>query len=131
MRSGMNPALEEKRKCGSSLYELIINHGSVFKIFPLIQSLTTSREAVKTATIDVIKEFADDGVIYLELRSTPRATSEMSKQAYIGALIEGIVQGSRDYGLVTRLLLSIDRRQSVEEAEHTVEMAAAEREWNY
>ncbi|KAL6736232.1 hypothetical protein Aduo_006610 [Ancylostoma duodenale] len=102
------------------------NMEEVFKIFPLIQSLTISREAVKTATIDVIREFAEDGVVYLELRSTPRATSEMSKQEYIEALIDGVVEGSRDYGLVTRLLLSIDRRQSVEEAEHTVEMAAAE-----
>ncbi|EPB74039.1 putative adenosine deaminase [Ancylostoma ceylanicum] len=91
-------------------------------------SLTTSREAVKTATIDVVREFAEDGVVYLELRSTPRATSEMTKRAYIEALIDGkgIDEGSREHGLVTRLLLSIDRRQSVEEAEHTVDMAAAE-----
>ncbi|EYC36590.1 hypothetical protein Y032_0879g2826 [Ancylostoma ceylanicum] len=102
------------------------NMQEVFKIFPLIQSLTTSREAVKTATIDVVREFAEDGVVYLELRSTPRATSEMTKRAYIEALIDGIDEGSREHGLVTRLLLSIDRRQSVEEAEHTVDMAAAE-----
>ncbi|VDL71507.1 unnamed protein product [Nippostrongylus brasiliensis] len=61
----------------------------VFKIFPLIQSLTTTRDALITATLDVVKEFADDGVIYLELRSTPKSTTEMTKQEYVEALIEG------------------------------------------
>ncbi|KHJ84356.1 hypothetical protein OESDEN_15932 [Oesophagostomum dentatum] len=98
----------------------------VFKIFPLIQSLTTSKEAVKTATIDVIREFAEDGVVYLELRSTPKTTSEMSKKDYVDAIIEGIKEGSQGVEMVTKLILSIDRRQSAEEAEQTVEVAAAD-----
>ncbi|KHJ78735.1 putative adenosine deaminase [Oesophagostomum dentatum] len=97
----------------------------VFKIFPLIQSLTTSKEAVKTATVDVIREFAEDGVVYLELRSTPKTTSEMSKKDYVDAIIEGIKEGSKGVEMITKLILSIDRRQSVEEAEQTVEIAAA------
>ncbi|WKX95101.1 hypothetical protein Q1695_011954 [Nippostrongylus brasiliensis] len=99
----------------------------VFKIFPLIQSLTTTRGALITATLDVVKEFADDGVIYLELRSTPKSTTEMTKQEYVEALIEAILQSNNDGNIVTRLLLSIDRRQPVEDAVKTVDIATLDR----
>ncbi|VDM65312.1 unnamed protein product [Strongylus vulgaris] len=96
------------------------------------------------ATVDVIREFAEDGVVYLELRSTPKNTAEMPRKEYVEAIVEdiiyyffclhsdlsiiasiGILEGSRIHNLVAKLLLSIDRRQSVEEAEHTVAMAIA------
>lgn len=32
---------------------------------------------------DVVKEFAADGVVYLELRSTPRANHKTGKEAHI------------------------------------------------
>ncbi|KAJ1346147.1 hypothetical protein KIN20_000855 [Parelaphostrongylus tenuis] len=67
----------------------------VFKVFPVIQSLTTTTEAVAMATKDVIKEFNDDEVIYLELRSTPRACPGMSKEQYVEAIIDesGLIVG--------------------------------------
>ncbi|XP_059559568.1 adenosine deaminase-like protein isoform X2 [Myotis daubentonii] len=43
-----------------------------FQMFQVIHQLTTSPEDILMVTKDVIKEFADDGVKYLELRSTPR-----------------------------------------------------------
>lgn len=43
-----------------------------FQMFQVIHQLTTSAEDILMVTKDVIKEFADDGVKYLELRSTPR-----------------------------------------------------------
>ncbi|CAJ0605334.1 unnamed protein product [Cylicocyclus nassatus] len=117
--SSLNPASLEadlKLKQPSTMEE-------VFKIFPLIQSLTTTKQSVKIATIDVISEFAEDGVIYLELRSTPKMTSEMSKKEYVEAILEGIAESSRSLGIITRLILSVDRRQSPEEAEQTIALA--------
>ena len=38
----------------------------------------------------MIREFAEDGVVYLELRSTPKTTSEMSRKDYVDAIIEGV-----------------------------------------
>ncbi|XP_039769809.1 adenosine deaminase-like protein isoform X4 [Ornithorhynchus anatinus] len=43
-----------------------------FRMFQLIHQITNRTEDVLMVTKDVIKEFADDGVKYLELRSTPR-----------------------------------------------------------
>ncbi|KJH47312.1 putative adenosine deaminase [Dictyocaulus viviparus] len=113
----------------------------VFKIFPLIHSLTTTRNSIITAnylfdsilfivikvTKDVIKEFSDDGVIYLELRSTPRASAELSKEQYVEAIVDGIIEASKESMTVTRLLLSIDRGQSFESAEETVRLAATDK----
>ncbi|PIO71660.1 putative adenosine deaminase [Teladorsagia circumcincta] len=78
------------------------------------------------ATIDVIKEFSHDSVVYLELRSTPRATAEMSKKEYVEGIINGIQQASTDEKIVTRLLLSVDRRQSAEDAQETLDIAVAD-----
>ncbi|VDM58746.1 unnamed protein product [Angiostrongylus costaricensis] len=96
-------------------------------MFPIIHSLTTTTKAVRMATKDVIKEFSDDRVVYLELRSTPRACPGMSKEQYIAAIIDGMIEGSEEFEIMTRLLLSIDRRQSVEDAEQTVKLAAADK----
>ncbi|VDO65926.1 unnamed protein product [Haemonchus placei] len=89
--------------------------------------MTTSQEALVTATKDVIREFSNDGVVYLELRSTPKATTEMSKEEYVQAVIDGILQASRDNDIITRLLLSIDRRQTIEDAQKTVDIAVADK----
>jgi len=43
-----------------------------FRMFSLVHSITDNVWAVGEAMKDVIEEFADDGVIYLEIRTTPR-----------------------------------------------------------
>ncbi|VDO82100.1 unnamed protein product, partial [Onchocerca flexuosa] len=48
----------------------------------------------------------------------------MSKEEYVMALISGVVQSRQLYpNICVRLLLSIDRRQTVEEAEETLKLA--------
>ncbi|CAJ0586973.1 unnamed protein product, partial [Mesorhabditis spiculigera] len=96
-----------------------------FKIFPIIQSLTQTPEAVKHATTAVLKDFEADGVRYIELRSTPKSIG-MTKKEYIQAVISGM----EDYELgggttISRFIVSIDRRQTLEEAKDTVELALA------
>jgi adenosine deaminase len=89
--------------------------------------LVDSAAALKIVTEDVIRDFALDGVRYLELRTTPRAMEGggVSKAMYIEivlgvmAALEGVVD------ITVRLLLSIDRRATVEEAADTVQLAMA------
>jgi adenosine deaminase len=62
-----------------------------FQLFAIAHSLTATPAAVYKATQDVIKEFAEDGVLYLELRSTPRnVPGVMSKAQYIQAMMDAI-----------------------------------------
>lgn len=62
-----------------------------FKIFEIAHALTITPQTVFAATCDVIKEFHEDNVIYLELRSTPRAVEgSMTKEDYLEAMIKAL-----------------------------------------
>ncbi|KAG8232061.1 hypothetical protein J437_LFUL012012 [Ladona fulva] len=63
-------------------------------MFDIIHGLTADLQIIKRITQDVIKDFVDDGVIYLELRTTP-----------------------------LKLIISIDRKRGKEQAEENLELA--------
>jgi len=82
-----------------------------FLIFPIIHAITDNLAAVKVVTSEVIKDFADDGVKYLELRTTPREVPDrMSKINYCETVLEEIIKASDPHKIVVKLLLSIDRK---------------------
>ncbi len=102
---------------------------AVFAMFPLAQRLTSFPEAVRMAVRGVAEEFREDGVAYLELRSTPRATDKMTEEEYAEALVQEIEQINQEQDqqdpqqIQVRLLLSVDRRQGVKKAAKTISMA--------
>ena len=100
-----------------------------FIMFRMIHTLVNDEDSVQLVAYDVVKEFADDGVVYLELRTTPRAnpSSGMTKQSYVEAVLCGIDKATSECSeaIHVRLLLSIDRRQSLQEALDTIDLALA------
>ncbi|TPP63984.1 Adenosine deaminase, partial [Fasciola gigantica] len=74
-------------------------------------------------TVDVVEEFASDGVIYLELRTTLRPLP--SYREYLHAVVEGIQSAPSVLAerIVTRLLISIDRARGVSEGYQAVTLA--------
>ncbi|XP_010596688.1 adenosine deaminase-like protein isoform X3 [Loxodonta africana] len=106
-----------------------------FQMFQLIHQLTTSPEDILMVrpegifgkvTKDVIKEFAEDGVKYLELRSTPRRedATGMTKKTYVESILEGIKQSKQEnLDIDVRYLIAIDRRGGPSVAKTTVKMA--------
>ncbi|KUI64612.1 Adenosine deaminase-like protein [Cytospora mali] len=101
--------------------------------FPLFSSyiyhLVNDLQAVRHTTLSVLNDFAQDGVVYLELRTTPRALprSNLSKAGYIGAILEVIrtFEALPGTALHTRLILSVDRRNTPDEAAEVVRLARA------
>ncbi|KAG8165688.1 hypothetical protein KVR01_004240 [Diaporthe batatas] len=112
--------------------------------FPLFSSyiyhLVDDLPALRHTTLSVLSDFANDGVVYLELRTTPRALprSGLSKAGYVEAILAAIrefegadaAEAPRDSGPVTarrrlhtRLILSVDRRNTPGEAAEVVELA--------
>lgn len=81
----------------------------------------------------MLRDFAADGVVYLELRTTPRALprSGLSKEGYVEAILDVIreYEASSSSGngtatkLHTRLILSVDRRNTPSEAAEVVSLA--------
>ncbi|KAM9645087.1 N6-Methyl-AMP deaminase isoform 3-T3 [Trichechus inunguis] len=97
-----------------------------FQMFQLIHQLTTSPEDILMVTKDVIKEFADDGVKYLELRSTPRRedATGMTEKTYVESILEGIRQSKQEnLDIDVRYLIAIDRRGGPSAARKTVKLA--------
>ncbi|KIE01581.1 ESCRT-III component, partial [Metarhizium majus ARSEF 297] len=96
--------------------------------FPLFSSyiynLLTDEESIRYAINSVLQDFLADGVVYLELRTTPRSTTTMSAEAYITVLLGAIEEfESLHPQLHTRLILSIDRRHSIHTAESILDLA--------
>lgn len=101
-----------------------------FELFALIHEIVQTEEAAFTTTFDVIEEFASENVRYLELRTTPRAVpaTGLTKRSYIDAVIRAIQTACKEFDIIVRLLLSIDRRTSIEDAMDTVSMATEYRD---
>ncbi|XP_043934589.1 adenosine deaminase-like protein isoform X2 [Protopterus annectens] len=97
-----------------------------FQMFRVVHQITSTTEDILVVAKDVIKEFAADGVKYLELRSTPREENStgMSKRSYVEAILEAIRQTKEEgVDIDVRFLLAIDRKYGGDVAKQTVKLA--------
>jgi adenosine deaminase len=96
-----------------------------FPLFKFIYQLTDDEESVRIATRNIINEFAKDNVKYLELRTTPRKNDEtgMTKHSYLSAVTSVIQEARND--IIVKLIVSIDRRNNLDEAQEVVDLALA------
>ncbi|CAH0391761.1 unnamed protein product [Bemisia tabaci] len=98
---------------------------SFFKLFDTyIYNLCNDRSTVAYTTAEVLKAFEEDGVRYLELRTTPRESTVtgLTKEIYIETVLDVINQHSSEV-MSTYLILSIDRRNTLEQAMEIVHLA--------
>lgn len=83
--------------------------------------------SVQFSTAAVLRDFEDDGVVYLELRTTPRGFAEtvLTKERYVETVLSTIEQYEQqaDTEMKTALILSIDRRNTPEQAQECVDLA--------
>ena len=65
---------------------------SVFDHFAVLHTVLDNEASLRRAAHDVVLDFAQDRVYYLELRSAPRAnlSARMSKRSYVDAIRAGI-----------------------------------------
>uniref|UniRef100_A0A8C9VVV1 N6-Methyl-AMP deaminase n=1 Tax=Scleropages formosus TaxID=113540 RepID=A0A8C9VVV1_SCLFO len=97
-----------------------------FQVFKVIHQLVDSEEDLLMAAKAVIREFSEDGVRYLELRSTPRVETNtgLTKRKYVETVIEAIRQCKQeDVDIDVRFLVAVDRRNGPEVAMETVKLA--------
>jgi len=105
-----------------------------FELFGAIHALCTDHARIARVAAEAVVDFARDGVVYLELRTTPKDLEArgVSKESYCEAVLRGMALGSHVArkaapayaAFVARLILSVDRRESVAEAKRTVRLAA-------
>ncbi|KAK3938347.1 hypothetical protein QBC46DRAFT_460289 [Diplogelasinospora grovesii] len=98
--------------------------------FPLFSSyiyhLISCPWSLSHTTTRVLEDFASDGVVYLELRTTPRSLPGLSKAEYVQTILDAISSyhsRSPPPPLRAKLILSVDRRNSLPEALEAVSLA--------
>ncbi|XP_008277138.1 N6-Methyl-AMP deaminase [Stegastes partitus] len=97
-----------------------------FEVFKVIHKLVDTEEDILMVATDVIREFAADGVKYLELRSTPREKKDtgLTKRSYVETIIKAIQQCKNEgVDIDVRFLVAVDRRNGAEVAMETVKLA--------
>ncbi|GAM84561.1 hypothetical protein ANO11243_025570 [Dothideomycetidae sp. 11243] len=104
-----------------------INVKTFFPIFDnVIYKLITTADDIVLTTKSVLDSFLEDGVVYLELRTMPRANEAagLSKEDYLSLVLKTIAEHNASQSrLVTRLILTIDRRCTAAEADAVAELA--------
>lgn len=86
--------------------------------------------SVRHTTLSVLTDFAADGVVYLELRTTPRVLAGLSKEGYVRTVLDAIAEfeasswsGSAAQAMHTFVILSVDRRNTLAEAHEVLALA--------
>lgn len=112
-----------------------------FALFAELPKLINDLSALRRITREALQDFADHHVCYVELRSTPKALPRdyrenivATKKEYIETVLEVAQSFEEDeqerykvdatrLPLVCRVLVSVDRSRSVEEAHENIDLA--------
>nr|ACO11587.1 Adenosine deaminase-like protein [Caligus rogercresseyi] len=94
----------------------------LYDYFPEVQSLLSSKKRLAEALRIVLEDFRQDGVVYLELRSSPRVGKDYSKEEYIRIIAQILQDEARDLPLIAKLLISIDRSKSIQDAKENLDL---------
>lgn len=92
-----------------------------FRVFSLIHDLIHSAERLRRATVAALHAFEDDGCIYLELRTTPRAREGAFSAMHYLTTVLGVM-ASWTGPMACRLILSVNRAHAVSAARETLDL---------
>ena len=96
----------------------------VFALFDVIHRVVRSKQVLIRITNEVLQDFANQNVKYLELRSTPRQLehSNHSREEYVQILLEQIRLFQRENSMQVRLILTMQNAKPLEEAVETLDI---------
>ena len=92
-----------------------------FEFMSAMSRITSSPSNLRIVLDRILQDFEQDGVVYLELRSSPKHSDFMDKSQYI----ETIVSGMREYkgSMIARYLVSIDQSKSLADMMENAQLA--------
>jgi adenosine deaminase len=99
--------------------------------FLTIRQFFRSAEVIRRVAREAVEDAAADNVLYMELRFTPPALSNILRCAYadvIGWVCEGVTQAMATAAIQVRLIVSVNRHEPVATAEQVLEAALAFRQ---
>jgi adenosine deaminase len=104
----------------------VSRESSFFPLFSrYIYSLCNDLSSLIYTTNSVLEDFQADEVVYLELRTTPRAipSANITKVGYVQTTLDCISKFNASSSMKTNLILSIDRRNDLPTALEVVDLA--------
>lgn len=95
-----------------------------FELFTVIHDLVPDTKTLRAAVLSVLHDFADDNVVYLELRTTPRNTAHMTAEQYLYTVLSAVIEyhNNTPEGLVCRVIVSVARHLPVQCAWETLQI---------
>ncbi|GHP07441.1 hypothetical protein PPROV_000618300 [Pycnococcus provasolii] len=97
-----------------------------FLFFSRVHSCVKTFEHIRRIALEAIQDFAASGAVHVELRTTPKNLNDTcNKRAYVRAVLEGMQEGMQaaSQRLWCRLVLSVNRADTLDEALDTVQIA--------
>ncbi|CAF3556389.1 unnamed protein product [Rotaria sordida] len=96
---------------------------NVFEKFSLLRSCVTNLDDIRRIARETLEDFISDNVIYAELRTRPRSfqNGKIPSSSYIEAILD--IMKKYEEKICSRLILSIDRTQTLEQAMETLKLA--------
>jgi len=94
--------------------------------FTTLRLFYRSPDVIGRITREAIEDAAVDNIRYMELRFTPVALSraeDFPLSEVMDWVLEGARKGEEDQGVKTRLVASVNRHESVEQAEEVISLA--------
>ncbi|MEJ2485837.1 MAG: adenosine deaminase, partial [Anaerolineales bacterium] len=114
----------------SSLVQVVnsdkLNFQNFLSKFATLRKFYQSPEAIRRIARETIIDAAADNIRYLELRFTPVALTrikEFPMSEAIDWVIEEVMEASKECGVMTQLIASVNRHESVKLAEEVMQLA--------
>nr|XP_022908233.1 adenosine deaminase-like protein [Onthophagus taurus] len=122
----LTDSISEYQKLNTLLETTPETLNDCFPVFKIAHNATNTKENVYTATQSVIKDFHDDNVVYLELRTTPRNGDDFDKETYIETVIKAICDykncSGKTESMIIKLILCIDRRHDIRTSSEMIDL---------
>lgn len=99
--------------------------------FEILRLFFRSQELIQRYAGEVVADAAADNIRYLELRFTPRALSQVSgfdMAEVTGWVCDAVAQAAAAYRITARLILSMNRNESLEIGERIAQIAVDHRD---
>lgn len=95
-----------------------------FQLFPIVHRLISDCTTLYKLVQQVLKDFEHENTLYLELRTTPKATDKMSSEDYLRTILEAVhfYHEANPNGIVCRILVSICRHHPQQAARDMVDL---------
>ncbi|EPR61467.1 Adenosine/AMP deaminase domain-containing protein [Toxoplasma gondii TgCatPRC2] len=96
-----------------------IDIGDAFAYFSAVYEIVRRKDDIVYALRRVLEDFSQDNVVYLELRTTLKTIPEegIDPDNYVALLVEELKSAEKQYPMIVRLILSLNRSRLTSEVE--------------